>query len=62
MVQIDTAVTLPCRARLRLHTQTASQAGSMLPETPATPPALSPQGRGSIRDYANLCRYQLFMG
>jgi hypothetical protein len=27
----------PCRARLRLHTQTASQAGSMLPETPATP-------------------------
>ena len=27
----------PCRARLRLHTQTVSQAGSRLPEFPAAP-------------------------
>ena len=27
----------PCRARLRIQAQTVSQAGSMLPETPATP-------------------------
>src|SRR5450759_2696163 len=27
----------PCRARLRLHAQTVSQAGSMLPEFPASP-------------------------
>src|SRR5450759_1817394 len=26
----------PCRARLRLHAQTVSQAGSMLPEFPAS--------------------------
>src|SRR5438105_850311 len=29
----------PCRARLRLHAQTVPQAGSLLPETPATPSA-----------------------
>jgi hypothetical protein len=27
----------PCRARLRLQAQTVSQAGSMLPEFPASP-------------------------
>ncbi|HVK56323.1 MAG TPA: hypothetical protein VM532_15010, partial [Burkholderiales bacterium] len=31
------AYSYPCRARLRLHAQTVPQAGSMLPETPATP-------------------------
>ena len=55
---VNKAITLPCRAHLRLHTQTASQAGSMLPETPATPLALSPQGRGNLvqRDHRGQAR------
>ena len=36
----------PCRARLRMQAQTVSQAGSMLPEIPATPTfARKPQKR-----------------
>jgi len=50
------SVSLPCRARNPLHWIAASQAASMLAETPASPPSPSPaRGEGnfekSLRDF-----------